>query len=360
MQYENQKALSKAIEKYSSYFLEIPDDFDVRHEYLLDGISKKDFVKAFADYRNLIAAVYKDMAEKPEEYGFTTTDKKGNFKNTKQPIQCIVWLMYALGKSGEAKSGTLVISSQKINEIFAGKHSCDIKGVNNSIINKNNLFQKLTDFGFEFSISDFERIENDFNVKITKNANIGVVIKALTLSWYSDESFNCDYAGFNYNVFSVGFTDNLPYKKLYISTTACEETKTYIETVISELEKLGYKCKNIRHHWFWSNVWMYRCCFFYQENDKIWMNLPLHYVPKHNRPAYHAHLASMPEKYRSRKRCNGCGKGRKECSAREIETVEGKKMVFCTPNLILHNLNKIEDIPYIVELIKVMFKPKSK
>ena len=357
MQYENKEALSKAIEKYKSHFLEIPGEFDVKHEYLLDGISKNDFVNAFKDYRDLISAVYKDMTNKPEEYGFISTDKKGNFKNTKQPIECITWLMYALGKTGEVKNRTLFVSSQKLNVIFAGNHDCITKGINNSIINRNELFQKLIDFGFEFSISDFDKIENDFNVKINKNPDIAVVIKAFALSWYSDVSFMCDYAGFNYHVFSVGFTDDLPYKHLYIATKASDKTKTYMETVIAELTKLGYKCKNIRHHNFTSNVWMYKCCFFYQNNDMIYMNLPAHYAPKHRRNVYFEYLESMPEKYRSRQRCRGCRKG---CANMVIETLDNKKTAYCTPNLMLHNLNQLEDIPYLIDLIKVTFKSKTK
>ena len=356
MQYENKEALANAITDYRNHFLEIPGDFDVKQEYLLDGIAKPDFVKAFKDYRDLITAIYEDMADNPDEYGFTGTDKKGNFKNTKQPIQCIIWLMYALGKAGEIQNRKLVVSAQKINEIFAGKHDCIIKGINNSIINRNNLFQKLIDFGFEFSITDFDKIESDFNVKL-KIPDIAVAIKAFTLSWYSDESFMCDYAGFNYHVFSVGFTDDLPYKHLYIATIASEKTIKYMETVIAELTKLGYKCKNIRHHGFRSNVWMYKCCHFYQRNDEIVMDVPAHYAPKHRRNAYFEHLESMPEKYRSRQRCKGC---RKNCGTLSIELVDDKKVAYCSPHLRLHNLNQLEDIPYIVELIKVMFKSKSK
>jgi len=357
MQYENKEALTKAIEEYSNHFWEIPGEFNVKHEYLLDGISKNDFIKAFKDYRDLISVIYKDMTNKPEEYGFISNDKKGNFKNTKQPIECITWLMYALGKAGKVINRTLVVSSQNINRIFAGTHDCIIKGINNSIINRNGLFQKLIDFGFEFSISDFDKIENDFDVKISKNFDISVAIKAFTLSWYSDVSFMCDYSGFNYHVFSVGFTDDLPYKHLYIASVASEKTKIYMETVIAELEKLGYKCKNIRHHNFTSNVWMYKCCFFYQVNDMIYMNLPAHYAPKHKRDAYFEYLESMPEKYRSRIRCKGC---RKNCANMVIEKVDNKNAAFCTPNLQLHNLNQIEDIPYLINLIKATFKSNVK
>ena len=177
------------------------------------------------------------------------------------------------------------------------------------------------------------------------------------MSWYSDESFLCDYSGFNYHVFSVGFNDRLPYKHLYIATRASEKTKMYVEKLTAELDKLGYKYKNIRHHHFRSNVWMYRCCFFYQNDDHIHINLPLHYVPKHNRQAYIEHLESMPEKYRSRKLCApSC---RPVCGTRVIETVDGKKAAYCSPNLHLHNLNQLEDIPYIAELIKVMFQRKK-
>jgi hypothetical protein len=225
------------------------------------------------------------------------------------------------------------------------------------MIDRHNLFSKLSKFGFTFSVSDFENIKSDFNVTVKSNPDIVIALKAFTLSWYSDDSFNCDYAGFNYHVFSVGFTERLPYRHLYIATTASEKTKTYMETLIAEIAKLGYDYKNIRHHHFRSNVWMYRCCFFYQNSDHIHLNLPLHYVPKHNRRAYLDHLATMPEKYRSRKRCApAC---RQECGTRVIETIDGKKTAFCSPNLILHNLNQIEDIPYIVELIKVMFQRKS-
>ena len=358
MQYESEEALSTAIAEYSHHFFQIPDTFDVKPEYLLDGISGSHFTKAFKDYRNLIAGIYADMSNNPDGYDFVTTDKKGNFKNTKQPIQCIMWLMYALGKAGEVKNRTLVVSSQKINEIFSGKHDCIVKGVNNSLINKNHLFQKLTAFGFQFSTSDFDKIESDFTVTVTNNPDIIVAIKAFTLSWYSDVSFNCDYAGFDYYVFSVGFNEDLPYKYLYVATIASEQTKKYIETVITELTKLGYKHKNIRHHGFRSNVWMYRCCFFYQSDDNIWMNCPVHYAPKNKKDAYLKHLESMPEKYRSRKLCApAC---RKECGNRSIEVEDGKKIAYCSTHLHLHNLNQLEDIPYLIDLIKATFQSKGK
>jgi len=183
-------------------------------------------------------------------------------------------------------------------------------------------------------------------------------MKAHTMSRYADVSFLCDFSGFNYKVFSVGVNGDLAYDDLYIARSAPDEQREYMNKVISEINKLGYKCKNIRHHNFTSNLWMYRCCFFYQDKGGITMNIPLHYVPKHNRQAYLDHLEAMPEKYRSRKRCApAC---RAECATRVIEAVDGRKIAFCSPNLILHNLNKIEDIPYIVELIKVMFKPRVK
>ena len=356
MRYENKEAVSNAIKEYGGNFLQTPADFNVKDEYLLDGISKNDFIKSFKDYRDLISDIYSDMADKPDEYGFILYDKKGNFKSAKQPIECIIWLMYALGKAGEVENRTLVISAEKLSGIFAGKHDCIIKGVNNFIIDKNNIFNKLTGFGFNFSISDFDRIENNFNVTLA-NPDISVAIKAFTLSWYSDVSFKCDYAGFNYHVFSAGFTEDLPYKHLYIAATASEKTKVYMETVIGELAKLGYKCKNIRHHSFRSNVWMYRCCFFYQENDNIWMNLPAHYAPKHRRNAYLEHLEAMPEKYRSRRLCRGC---RKNCANLSVETVDNKKTAYCYPHLHLHNLNQLEDIPYLIDLIKVTFQHKAK
>ncbi|MCL1787864.1 MAG: hypothetical protein FWG38_07730 [Defluviitaleaceae bacterium] len=356
MQYESKEALSSAIAEYSRHFLQIPDTFDVQPEYLLEGISADDFAKAFKDYRNLMANIYAEMADNPDGYDFVTTDKKGNFKNTKQPIQCITWLMYALGKVGEVQNRTLVVSSQKINEIFAGKHGCIVKGINNSLVNKSNLFHRLIAFGFHFSISDFDKIEQDFTVTIAGRPDIMVAVKAFALSWYADVSFNCDYAGFNYHVFSVGFAENLPYKHLYIATSASEKTKQYMETVIAGLAGLGYKLKNIRHHGFRSNVWMYKCCFFYQNGDNIWMNCPAHYAPKHKRDAYFKHLEAMPEKYRSRKLCApAC---RKICATRVIEMEDGKKVAYCSPHLHLHNLNQLEDIPYLINLIKATFKSK--
>ena len=340
MQYETKEALSKAIEEYSNYFLEIPDNFDVKHEYLLGGISQVDFIKAYKKYRDLIYNIYQDIASNPEEYDFVKPDKKGNFKNTQQPIQCIMWMMYALGKAGDVKDSVLVVSSELLENIFTGKHECILTYINNKLINRKNLLTKLEMFGFY----------ND--------PHVAIVMKAHTMSWYANESFNCDFSGFNYKVFSVGQNENLPYDDLYIARLATEEQRNYMNTVIMELDKLGYKCNNIRFHSFNSNVWMYRCCHFYQRDGKIYMNIPLHYVPKQNRQTYLDHLAAMPERYRSRMRCHG--KCRKECGTRVIEIVDGKKMAFCSPNLILHNLNKIEDIPYIVELIKVSFKPKSK
>lgn len=357
MQYENMESLSKAISSYTKYFLTIPNDFNVLEDYLLDGISKLDFNIAFKDYRDLITSIYDDMANNPVVYSFVTTDKKGNFKNTKQPIQCIVWLMYALGKSGEIRDRTLYVSSEMINNIFAGKHDCDITGINNSIINRDNLFQKLIQFGFEFSITDFDHFENDFNLMIPQNPNIVVALKAFTLSRFSDQSFNCDYAGFNYHVFSVGYNDRLPYHDLYISKSASEKTKIYVETLINELSKLGYEYINIRHHGFVSNVWMYKCCFFYQRGDYIQLNLPIHYVPKHNRQAYLEHIKTMPEKYQ-RKHCDGC-RHDPQCKSMVFEIINNKKQVYCA-DANIGNLNQIEDIPYVVELIKVMFQPKVK
>ncbi|MDF2686933.1 MAG: hypothetical protein K0S55_2116 [Clostridia bacterium] len=357
MQYENKESLSKTIIDYSEYFLKIPEEFHVKQEYLLDTISKDEFNKAFRDYRNLILEIYKDMSEDPDEYNFTSIDKKGNFKNTKQPVQCIIWLMYALGKAGDVKNRTLMVSSKILNNIFTGNHSCDIKGVNNSIISKGNLLKKLVNFGFEFSITDFDNINSDFSLKININTDIVVAFKAFTLSWYSDESFNCDYTGFNYHVFSVGYNDRLPYQDLYIAAAASETTKTYVKVLTTELAKLGYDYKNIRHHGFNKNVWMYKCCFFYQEDDNIIMNIPPHYTPDYNKQAYHNFIESMPEKYRGRKRCDGC---RKECGTRVIGVTDNKKAAYCGAEMHLSNLNKIEDIPYIIELIKVMFKPKEK
>jgi len=72
MQCENKEVLSKAIEEFSQYFLEIPSDFDVQPEYLLGGISQADFVKAFRQYRDLIYRIYQDMAASPEKYDFIT------------------------------------------------------------------------------------------------------------------------------------------------------------------------------------------------------------------------------------------------------------------------------------------------
>lgn len=78
-------------------------------------------------------------------------------------------------------------------------------------------------------------------------------------------------------------------------------------------------------------------------------------MPKHNRQAYLEHIKTMPEKYQ-RKRCDGC-RHDPHCKFMIFETINNKKQVYCA-DANIGNLNQIEDIPYIVELIKVMFRPK--
>ena len=79
--------------QFPNRFCDIPSNFDIKDEFL-HGLSKRDFVKAFVMYRNIVADIYINVCEKPNDYGFVSIGRKtGDEKPSKQKTSSILYLI---------------------------------------------------------------------------------------------------------------------------------------------------------------------------------------------------------------------------------------------------------------------------
>ena len=355
MAYKTTEEMICAFQELIAYFSEEKGAFPVHQDYLIDGMAEKEFNQGYEEYRKLLLALQNDICDKPAEYGLVKTDKNGYPKPACTNNYPYLWLFLALSQAGEVKGDVLYVDGKKFAEFVKGKAVGSHTGKPENV---GALLSMLAGYGVFIKGHDADT-ENDFTVSSDKPRMMSA-IKASTLSQYAKKSMMSDYVTFNENLYSIGMKEQIKFENTHTYKLLPVDLQKFSIELIKELAKIGWKSYVERHHEPGAGRLTYPTIEYYFNADpnawtrhgSSWIFLRVNDVVKHL-----DYINQLPENHhdvwRNAFKCRGCTKG--ECSGRYIGTVLGKKVVWCNGGKATFPCD-IENIPYIVEIARVMAK----
>jgi hypothetical protein len=378
MAYKTSKEMIDKITAYNAEIEEIPNVFEVHKDYLIDGMTDKDFITGYKAYRDLIKRLNTDMVAAPEAFGLLSLDKKGAAKPINKFQFPFLWLFIALARSGEVKNGVLCVNGAAFIEYAKGKKLGAIATYPKNI---DAMINKLPEYGFVISNYNHDK-PTDFTVSFTENPYLLPAIKASTLSKYQEKSIVCDYACFNARMFKTAPGERMAFSDTH---TARKMPKEYVDranAIINEFASIGISPAAERHHNYWDGWMKFGVYFqFYYGVKGLHGILNIHAVPAHE-----TYLATLPEKYlnliKSKLGCKGCRCKNDKCKQRNAETRKcnacqlavsecrgrqtcylfGEERVLCHPSgyMMLNFPTELEDIPCIVDIFAAVHGKKRR
>lgn len=351
MEFASAEELSARIRQYLHHLPEVPEAFPVRSEYLLDGIGPREFARAFRQYRDMMARVHADMAASPDAYGLVAYSKRGALRTTRQGIDCMTKLTYALGLCGEVKDRVLRVSGSRLAE---ARKSRNVGGVSFVLQDMPALMERLTAFGFVIEpLSTAGDGTCDLQVTTPDHPDLVAAVKAFTLPRAARADIRFDFAYFNHRVFAVGVDEPLPFDDLFSASLLTPENREFVRAFIDQMAELGYSYGDCQSGWY-HGVLPCQYVFgsvarVYQNMSGVWL-----YVYVEKMKDFWSYFDAAPERYRNHmlasiKRCNGCRKA-SECDHRTVREVDGARIVFCSYNQVSLPAT-VEDIPFAIQTV---------
>ena len=357
MAYKTIQKMLDAISYYNSVIEEIPENFDVHTDYLIDGITADNFVAGYKAYRNLIKTQNADMVASPESFGLITTDKKDNAKPANAMHYPYLWLFIALARSGEIKSGILYVNGAEFLAYSKGKKLSDRDTFPKNI---ESLMEKLPEYGFELTGYIYGE-PADFTMEYKPNQYLLPVIRASVFTRCQEKSLVSDYACFNALMFKTPPNGKMDFADTHTAKLMQPQLVESVNAIITELATIGLSPSAERHHKHDIGWMKFGTCYqIYYREDRLDGIINIPDVRKNEK-----YLETLPEKYLNIiketmfKGCKGCVKG--ECHARHAVELFGKKKTYC-----IHSYNmfyfptELKDIPVIVDIIAHTYGKKRR
>jgi hypothetical protein len=358
MGYKNTADMLNDFKRFAGYFKEAKGEFPVHADYLIDGMTENEFNHGYDEYRKLMLNLQNDMCDKPGEYGLFTYDAKNNPKPAYHICYPYLWLFLALSFAGEVKNDVLHVSKEKFNEFVKGKAVGSHTGVPKNI---GMLLNKLADFGI--TVDDYTNDEAEIFTISAKTPRLMTVIKASTLSQYARKSMMSDYVTFSEKLYGIGMKEQIRIEETYTYRIMPAERQEFASLLVAELAKSGWKSYIERHHNPDGGRLTYPTLEYYynantdvwdREHGGTWIFIRLDNVFQHL-----DYVENIPGKYRTiwenAMKCRGCRKG--ECPRRYVGKLFGVSRAWCNSAKPTYHC-RIEDIPHIVEVARVMAKAK--
>lgn len=334
--------------KFIDCFSEIPNEFNVHPDYLIDGMVSTEFIEGYKAYRELLITIQKDMCSKPEEYGLYKYDKKGVAKPVNLMNYPALWLFVALAQSGEIKDDVLYVDGKSFSDFLNGKAIGSHTAVPRNV---QEIVAKLPDVGI--TVQGYgDGGSCDFTVS-SEIPRIMTAIKASTISQYCKKSLMSDYCSFNYRLYTIAADEKIPIEMTRTFLSMPEKSKTIMLALLDELGRNGWKTYKFRHHSI-NNGWLsFGQVELYYHADGTFSLL----IAPWTAHEHHDYLEALPDRYRdiwigATKTCRGCHKG--ECRSRFVGEFFGKKGVHCNGAKPHYPLTELEDIPAIIETSLVL------
>jgi len=337
------------IKHFTDCYENIPNDFDVHADYLIDGMTKEEFIKGYIEYQKLMVALHDELYQNPNEYGLTVYDKKtDSYKPAYAMGHPILWLMVSLSQAGEIKNDILYVNGEVYKEYVGGKAIGSHDGTPKNV---DKLITILSKCGIE--VEEYCHNEaKDFTVAAPSNPRLMTAIKASTLPQYSKKSLMSDYRSFNYRLYSIGMKEKFPFELTHTYSLMNEKYQKFMSELLAEIAKAKIGSPVIYHHntdgglLNFKNLLLYYNLegprFGFQGNENVYKNRD--------------YFLSMPEPYRSlwetAMKCRGCRQG--ECRYRNIVESDGKKTVYCMVGGASYPRGYDYDVAHIIEILTIL------
>lgn len=340
----------------------IPNEFLIHADYLIDGITSKQWVAAYKQYQIIFRNMQAEIAANPADYGIIQPDKSGEYKVADRMVHQVLWLFVSLAQSGEIKNDILYIDGQLYLQYIQGKSIGSRDATPKRV---DCLFTLLTKFDFVVESFCFGEAA-DFTVAAPKYPRLMTVIKASTISQYCKKGLVSDYSSFNYRIYSIAAKTPLPLEISHGYALMDDGCKAFVSGLLDYLHAHKWVRNGERYHWFDAG-WL-----SYHKKNK-WVTVDgksLHmgcriefYFWSH-----HVHLLisggdtavdraesmyALPQPYgdiwREQLKCVFCRKD--ECQARRILKKDGKNAAFCAWRKVHLDPDFLNDLPVILETL---------
>jgi len=339
-------------------FENIPDDFPIHQDYLIDGITTNEWITAYKQYQTIFCDMQAEIAENPYEYGIIQLDKSGKYKMIDRMIHQILWLFVSLAQSGEIRDDILYVNGALYSEYINGKAIGSRDATPKRIDCLINILPK-----FGFYLNDFQFGKNDdFTVSAPKYHRLMTVIKASTITQYCKKSLVSDYASFNYRIYSIAAKAPLPIEITHTYNIMNDDCKAFISGLLDYLYTNKWVKNGERHHWF-NSGWL-----SYHKKNKwatvdgkprfLGCRIEIYYQPNgfhilitggdgaiDRAEIMYALPAPYGEHWKMQMKCRGCRKG--ECKARRTSNTT----VLCAWHKIHLDPNPKTDLHIIIEML---------
>ncbi len=213
---------------------DIPGSFEV-HERFLNHCDNESFAKGLHAFRRVLASVYRDMAERPEEYGLVSIDRKtGDRKASGERPQCVYQLLTKLSRCCSVDAEALVVDAQELSR------SCSQAP---KVMQPERLLWKLAGFGFELAGLDRgKKLAGLSFIRIWNPSEPSVIFAIRALSSASTDwlTGDFDYENLNYKVFALDAGERLALRDLYVFGTMSEEDKAFMLAFNDAMNRIGY------------------------------------------------------------------------------------------------------------------------
>lgn len=147
IKYQCQKQIQTILERIKSD----TNHFEASVQYL-NGLDNDTFVRGFYELREILRSVYRDMLERPDEYGLILVGldvseyKNSRPRDSRASAMRLMALLYNLGRAGELTNNELYITPEAFQEMAKIKYT-GFSWTQNAPM----ILKKLSEFGFKFT-----------------------------------------------------------------------------------------------------------------------------------------------------------------------------------------------------------------
>ena len=336
------------IDEYDGAIEDIPAEFDVHGDYLINGASSADIAAGYRDFRDLIKRINGDIIASPEDFGLVAPDKKGNPKVVEATFYPFLWVFTALAASGELAGDVLSVRGEEFvsyaGEKALGSHDAYPR-------NLEVVMAKLADYGFALEGYRFGAAE-DFIVRADSGLLTAICAAVMTPSRF--KNMLSDYALFNCAIFKYGLKEKLAFEDTHIAKNSPDYVVEYVTAAIREFAAIGQGIGAQRHHSHYEGWMRFKYFQIYYGVNKLHTIFEAKNLHEHKE-----YVEALAEKYcnifRDGGKCRGCRNG--ECDRRWVGEMFGVRAAWCTTSA-YHGFNEAADLAVVVEIIGEIYPGK--
>lgn len=332
-----------SLSKFANEIYEVPDYFETHSDYL-DGISNKEFIKAFITLRNIIKKYYIDASSDMIGYGYSGISRKSgneslykNYEsglNNKEKEAQALMLLQRICKTSKLEEDNLVVNIDNFKKAINS---------NGKLHKPDLIIRNLMKYGFNFkgykkSIKKSERL----SLLFPDNPHLIKVLKNYCDSKYAgdggmNEGGIYDFAHFNYKLLTIPKNESLQLNNTLVFCQLNNKAKLFLDLFNQSMNMNGFSFgdRALSGLCWGDSQFAYSprpeskkdyVARLYQKGDSLIVRLFLKHIDR-----YTEFIEKSPDYIKtsfvdSHGKCTGC---KSSCKTRKTYTIYGKEYSKC-------------------------------